>query len=261
MAFSAVIRRASAAAAVKAYAGFCRRSRRSHHFAALQPFLPGTMLSRGERNRVPSSISPLARFFSSLSKKQDAELLQIIESEIQCAKEDIREVEEVSKEFPFEIQDDEGANIVILRREYFGENIEVVVSMPNIDVDPDHNEGEDDQGSRGDEKANQPTIPLTVNISKGKGVNLEFCCTAYADELVVDSLSLHKTEESEDRLLAYEGPDFDDLDENLRKAFQKYLEMRAISPSTTSYLYEYMVNKEDREYLRWMQTVRQFIEK
>ena len=51
-----------------------------------------------------------------------------------------------------------------------------------------------------------------------------------------------------------------DLDENLQKAFHKYLEIRGIKPSTTNYLHEYMINKDSREYLRWLKNLKEFVE-
>lgn len=50
-----------------------------------------------------------------------------------------------------------------------------------------------------------------------------------------------------------------DLDENLQKAFHKYLEIRGIKPSTTNFLHEYMINKDSKEYLMWLKNVKAFI--
>lgn len=51
-----------------------------------------------------------------------------------------------------------------------------------------------------------------------------------------------------------------DLDENLKKAFHKYLEIRGIKPSTTNFLFEYMLNKDSREYLIWLKKLKDFVE-
>lgn len=51
-----------------------------------------------------------------------------------------------------------------------------------------------------------------------------------------------------------------DLDENLKKAFHKYLEIRGIKPSSTNFLFEYMVNKDSQEYLTWLNNLKNFIE-
>lgn len=51
-----------------------------------------------------------------------------------------------------------------------------------------------------------------------------------------------------------------DLDENLQKAFLKYLEIRGIKPSMTNHLYEYMLNKDSKEYLVWLKNLKEFIQ-
>ncbi|XP_028552371.1 uncharacterized protein At2g39795, mitochondrial isoform X2 [Dendrobium catenatum] len=260
MTFSITLRRVTGVAA-RAAQGFCFQNRRSYHLAFLPPLLQKGILSRVESRELLTSFS-LARFSSSIQKKPaaDVELLRIVESEIGCAKDECAEVGEVPEGFPFEIQDEEGTNVITLRRDYHGENIEVVVSMPTVEDTEDDEEGVDEENQGEDEKNDQPTIPLTVNISKGDGSTLEFCCTAYADELVIDSLCIRGNKVSDD-LLAYEGPDFSDLDENLQKAFHNYLEIRGISTETTNFLYKYLISKDDREYLTWLQNVKYFLEK
>lgn len=58
-----------------------------------------------------------------------------------------------------------------------------------------------------DDASNQSSIPLVVKTSKRSGPYLEFGCTAYPDEIVIDSLSVKDPKNSEDQI-AYEGPDF-----------------------------------------------------
>lgn len=118
-------------------------------------------------------------------------------------------MEEIPVGFPFEIQDQKGMNSVTLKRNYHGESIEVIVSMPSLvtgeepDNQPDNNEDDDQE-----ERPNQSSIPLTVILSKGKGPSLEFSCAAYPDEVAIDSMSIRENKESDDEMLAYEGPDF-----------------------------------------------------
>ncbi|KAG6532592.1 uncharacterized protein At2g39795, mitochondrial-like [Zingiber officinale] len=261
MAFSAAFRRATYAAA-----RFTVRSLSSSPHTRL--LTVGHPLSL--RNAISERIAlphPRAAFFSSNAMKptSDVNLLRVIDSEIKCAKEseDHDRVEEIPVGFPFEIQDDKGMNTVTLKRNYHGESVEVIVSMPSLvtgeepDNQPDNDEEDDDQ----EERPSQSSIPLTVIVSKGKGPSLEFSCAAYPDEVTIDSMSVRENKESDDEMLAYEGPDFNDLDENLQKAFHKYLEIRGISPLTTNFLHEYMINKDGREYLLWLNNLKQFIQK
>ncbi|CAM8954915.1 unnamed protein product [Rhodiola kirilowii] len=89
--------------------------------------------------------------------------------------------------------------------------------------------------------------------------SLEFGCTASPDEIAIDTLAVKDPEATEEQI-AYEGPDFTDLDENLQKAFHKYLEIRGIKPSTTNFLHEYMISKDSKEYLMWLKNLKSFIE-
>lgn len=50
-----------------------------------------------------------------------------------------------------------------------------------------------------------------------------------------------------------------DLDEELQKGFYKYLEVRGIKSSLANSLQQYMVNKDDREYLRWLKNMKEFV--
>lgn len=77
--------------------------------------------------------------------------------------------------------------------------------MPDLvtgDEDENDNAAEDDN-----EGANQSQIPLVVRVSKKNGPSLEFGITAFADEIVIDTLSIKDPNVAEDQI-AYEGPDF-----------------------------------------------------
>jgi complement component 1 Q subcomponent-binding protein len=52
-----------------------------------------------------------------------------------------------------------------------------------------------------------------------------------------------------------------DLDENLQNTFLKYLEIRGIKPGVTNVLFDYMANKDTKEYLLWLKNVKNFVEK
>ena len=51
-----------------------------------------------------------------------------------------------------------------------------------------------------------------------------------------------------------------DLDEDLQKAFRRYLNIRGIKPSTINFLHEYMINKNSKEELIWMKKLKKFVE-
>ncbi|KAI3470790.1 hypothetical protein Pfo_027453 [Paulownia fortunei] len=174
---------------------------------------------------------------------------------VESEDEEGEEAVEVPHGIPFEIEDHPGQQIITLRREYQGETLSVEVHMP------DHVTGEeiDDDDEEGLQMAVQSSLPLVVRVSKKSGPFLEFGCTGYYAAITIDSLAIKDPENSEDQI-AYEGPDFADLDDNLQEAFHKYLEIRGINPSTADYLLDYMVDKEGREYRTWLKNLQKFVQ-
>lgn len=80
--------------------------------------------------------------------------------------------------------------------------------MPDISGEEENeNDEDDDDDNQEPEQGTQSCIPLIVRVSKKNGPSLEFGCTAYADEIAIDTLSIKDPEGSEDQI-AYEGPDF-----------------------------------------------------
>ncbi|PHT52816.1 hypothetical protein CQW23_07278 [Capsicum baccatum] len=128
--------------------------------------------------------------------------------EILCA-ESVDEQDEVDNAapegFPFKIEHHPGQQTITLTREYQGESIVVEVHMPDlISGSEDENDGnaEDDR-----ESGNQSQIPLIIRVSRKNGLSLEFSLTTYADEILIESLSIKDPKVAEDQI-AYEGPDF-----------------------------------------------------
>ncbi|KAK6933106.1 Mitochondrial glycoprotein [Dillenia turbinata] len=253
MALASIVRRSASRIAPLAIRAFGSQKNRynSHIFNGLNQKTVSS-LTRGFGRTT--FVSGFRQFSSSSNEK----LLRVLESEIKSAEEsdDQNAVQEAPDGFPFEIHDNPGEQTITLTREFNGESIKVEVHMPSL-VTGEEDDDEDDNDNN--EAANDSSIPLVVSICKKRVVCLEFGCTAYADEISIDSLSVKDPESSDDKI-PYEGPDFTDLDENLQKAFHKYLEIRGIKPSTTNFLHEYMINKDSREYLQWLKNIKQFIE-
>lgn len=47
----------------------------------------------------------------------------------------------------------------------------------------------------------------------------------------------------------------------MQAALRRYLEARGIKRSMYDFLHEYMINKDEREYLTWLKNMKEFIEK
>ncbi|CAA0836780.1 Mitochondrial glycoprotein family protein [Striga hermonthica] len=197
------------------------------------------------------SCNPLQRSFLHLNSKPDCDvsLLRVIEAEIKFAveSEQAHQPEETPEDFPFEIEDCLRQGTIILRREFVGDKITVEVHPPEL------------KNAEDDESYNDvPRIPLIVRISHKNGPVLEFGCTAYTDEILIERLAFKHPEISEDQV-AYEGPTFDDLDHTLKNAFNKYLKYRGIDARITKFLVDYMINKDSREYTEWLKNIQKLV--
>lgn len=49
------------------------------------------------------------------------------------------------------------------------------------------------------------------------------------------------------------------LDESLQKALHRYLETRGVKHSLHDWLYEYMMEKDEKEYVVWLKNMKEFI--
>lgn len=107
--------------------------------------------------------------------------------------------------FPFRIEDNPGHQTVTLTRDYNGEDIKVVVSMPSLVTD----ENDDDDDGDDDGVSNESSIPLVVTVTKKSGLSLEFSCMAFPDEIAIDALSVKHPGDSLEDQMANEGPDFE----------------------------------------------------
>ncbi|XP_066317213.1 uncharacterized protein At2g39795, mitochondrial-like [Miscanthus floridulus] len=184
---------------------------------------------------------------------------------------DSDEQEPVPDNFPFEIVDENGMSVVILRRDYKDEKIEVTVSMPNLEGGPefDDEDGEgdgessakdDEEAEEDDESAGDSSISLKVVVSKDSGPKLEFACTAFREEITIDDmLIVEKTDDDGEEKFPYEGPEFTELPVNVQKGLFKYLEQRGVTLSATNYMHDYMVTKQAQEYVRWMTKLKNFV--
>ncbi|XP_059463617.1 uncharacterized protein At2g39795, mitochondrial-like [Corylus avellana] len=211
------------------------------------------------------SFIPTLRFCSASTDKS---LIRVLESEIKCAEDTPNKMTESTLGFiwsadgqpvgfPFQIEDRPGERTVLLTRSFEDEIIKVEADIPQIGTE---DEEEEEDGDEDDEKGDIETTPLLVTITKESGMSLQFGVTASKCEICIDSLAIKQPEVSEDQL-AYEGPEFNDLDENLQKAFHKYLEHRGINSRTASFLGEYMRKKDSKEYLLWLKKIKSFVEK
>ncbi|KAG2242181.1 hypothetical protein Bca52824_095978 [Brassica carinata] len=210
--------------------GSCSKSRFS-----INPFPDQSLAAHGRLRHLTPSISRSNLFSTSARKKASSTdpLLRVIETEIGFAEQadDYDRVEETPSG---DKGDDE-------------------------ESEEEEEEEEEEEHEDKPEKPKQSNVPLLVTLSKKTGPSLEFRCTAFPDKIVIKDMWVTFPDDPSKDELAYEGPSFRVLDEKLRKAFHRYIEIRGITPSMINFLHEYMINKDSKEHLLWLKTLKNFV--
>ncbi|KAB8293010.1 hypothetical protein EYC80_007372 [Monilinia laxa] len=248
------------------------------------------------RLQCASAFSTSSIRAKSAAPESDAELAEKIASEIQM-EDELKDQEEIPtsvKDYlengPFKVIDTPGQEEVVLTRSFGDEKIRVSFSIADLNAyDPDSDEFQDqamadeedlDQATNGkDLESENPSdaegeaqgFPARINIiveKKNKGA-LAIETVAEDGMIVVDNVYYYAdaahayaktTEAAHQRQDMYVGPPYGNLDEDLQVLFERYLDERGINQALAIFVPDYIDMKEQKEYLRWLNNVKGFIE-
>jgi len=216
----------------------------------------------------------------------DRDLVHQIVEELQFEKED--NVEETPPQFIteylnnnlYKIEDHPGVAEVVLTRTFGNEKIRVTFSVDvgqseGLDDPFEEDDAEnveettaDEDEADADEESSYP-VHAAVTIEKsGKGA-LSIDITSQDGAFMINTVLFYKdgklaTEKSSEadmkRQTLYLGPEFAQLDENLQVQFERYLEERGINTALALFIPIYSEYKEQKEYIRWLNNVKNFVE-
>ncbi|KAJ1972510.1 Mitochondrial acidic protein mam33 [Dimargaris verticillata] len=185
----------------------------------------------------------------------------------------------------FQIHDTPGHNEVMLTRTFGNETITVTFSISEIfnaedtlDSEPEQytpdqmtEEGEKIGESEEEPDFDKPEYParFNVTIEKPNQSALSFDLTAESGDYGVDRISVlqngkiakQQTAEADyQRRGYYLGPSFGFLDEDLKVGLERFLEERGIDSELSLFIPDYIEYKEEKEYINWLNHVKQFVE-
>lgn len=134
---------------------------------------------------------------------------------------------------------------------------------------PAEEEMEEDMDDLDDEAA--APISLSILIEKpGKTAGaLNIDATAQDGTVVVENLFFYEDakvakvdnpEAAQRRADVYPGPPFGSLDEDLQVLMERFLEERGVTQALAVFVPDYVDVKEQREYLRWLNNVKAFVD-
>ncbi|KAL1968207.1 hypothetical protein VTN77DRAFT_2042 [Rasamsonia byssochlamydoides] len=198
---------------------------------------------------------------------------------------------------PWQVKDVPGEQEVVFSRKFGNEDIRVtftVADLQNITEQPefddaladeadyaDHSHAADQaragQGNVGasadrefDDELGEPSFPARVNVTIEKPGSGALLIQTVAQDGVFEveevsyfakpDLAHAETAEKDwSRQSLYAGPPFENLDEDLQNYLESYLEERGINSELANVIPDYIQVKEQKEYVRWLENVKNFV--
>ncbi|KAJ5248181.1 hypothetical protein N7524_012141 [Penicillium chrysogenum] len=267
---------------------------RSIATSALRPALPKPAVFQSWNHATKPAYAAFSTssIFKAPSSEVDVELLAKLEDELRHEKsseipefeEQLEAIEETIKVGEWQVKDVAGEQEVILTKKFGTENIRVsftVADIQNISEQEDfddasltdemdfQNQSRDDASAEGLEQP-EPSFPARVTITVEKPNNGALLIQTVVQDGVfqIEEVSHFANAELAQSLTAekdwtrqslYAGPPFENLDEDLQALWDRYLEDRGLNAEFANMVPDYISVKEQKEYLRWLETVKKFI--
>ncbi|KAI4355810.1 hypothetical protein L6164_004549 [Bauhinia variegata] len=213
----------------------------------------------GRKISIANPLSHFRRTYISEMRKAafEGNILRLLRNEIQCELERSPPDRPVTRFRSFTVDDRPGEQWISLKRK-FGEREDIKVEVTMFDgAAPALNSGGGAGGGTGEDV--QLHITLIVNISKGEDDVLEITCSAWPDTIEIKRLLIRSNNKAPAQ--PYDGPEFKKLDDELQDILYEFLEARGINDELAVFLHGYIKNKGKTEFIRWMETVKSFVEK
>jgi complement component 1 Q subcomponent-binding protein len=205
--------------------------------------------------RRSSSLAPLGgpRHFAS-------KVVEALQGEIKHEEgnyEPSKEIKAFLKDSPFKLVDADGDVNMTLERELGDKTVKIEWQLTSP-FDPDMG-GE--QGDDGEPEREATELAVTVEKKDGSGV-MFYCSTQTGEDhrYVIGNVRTFNSAEEKDGMSSYNGPEFEDLDDKLQEAFDEYLADVGMSSEVCDFIDAMAVDKEQREYLRWLKNAAKCLE-
>ncbi|CEG64198.1 hypothetical protein RMATCC62417_01218 [Rhizopus microsporus] len=229
-------------------------------------FIKGLFPVVSRVTRVPAvryQLSPLRALTLSIprlsSGEVDSDLAHQLHEEIQFEESDKNEPPAFVKEFLdaniFQIEDKEGSDKVALKRSFGNEKVSVIFSISDINKIVEEEKGEvipEEDEYVELKKPEDESFPDGYFHIQG---------IRYFRKGEIDHHDIFRHDIGEQRQDLYMGPLFEELSQDLQATFTGFLEERGINAALATFLPDYIDYKEQKEYVRWLKDVNEFISK
>mmetsp|Transcript_114047 Transcript_114047/g.221513 ORF Transcript_114047/g.221513 Transcript_114047/m.221513 type:complete len:242 (-) Transcript_114047:119-844(-) len=217
--------------------------------------LGATALQRTGLSMTASPVVPRA-----ISTAASAKLLKVVQAEIKHEQEQYEQIKDIKnflKNSPFKLIDKDGDVNMALERETEDKTVRIEWQLASP-FDP---EAVDD--AEGGEADPQTTEMAVIVEDKKTGAGLTFYCSTQTGEdhrYIIGMVKTFDTAGEKESETSYNGPDFEDLDDKLQESFDEYLADLGMSSEVCDFVDAMAMDKEQREYVRWLKSVQKFME-
>ena len=168
------------------------------------------------------------------------------------------------------IEDVAGQDEVAISRKFGSENIRLVFSIADIQADSEDFEANAEVEGEADDSAAVYPLRASLSITKSNAPGaLNVDMVVQEGHFLVENVSFYEDAKIGTELTAeadwkrrgmYIGPQFDTLDVGLQEEFEKFLQERGINESIAQFIPDYAEFKEQKEYVKWLDRVKSFVD-
>lgn len=192
------------------------------------------------------------RFISNEAQK----LAEVVKAEVQHEKSNYEPPENIKKFLDssgWKYEEQEGDVNMVLTKNVDGLKIIVDFQL----VSPFQAEGENEA------QAEMTDFSVTVEKPNKQGGITFYCTTLQNDEkfrYMIGNVKFYKNEEGKNSISSYNGPEFEDMDDSLQTSLDEWLAHLGVDSDLCDFIDSCSIDKEQREYMSWLQNVSNFIE-
>mmetsp|Transcript_6620 Transcript_6620/g.16224 ORF Transcript_6620/g.16224 Transcript_6620/m.16224 type:complete len:229 (+) Transcript_6620:80-766(+) len=212
------------------------------------------------RTLAVSSLRPVAlrigvANFSSAGPK----VAKVLDSEIKHEDEQYEQQKEIQnfiKNSGFEFSETPGDVNMTLTKKVGSKTVKIEWQLSSP-FDPEQMDEEVGGGG------NPEATDMVISVENDAGAGLSFYCSTQTGEdhrYVIGQVKAYASSAERDSTTSYNGPEFEDLDDKLQEALDEYLAEIGMSNDICDFVDAVALDKEQREYVRWLKTTKAFVE-
>lgn len=167
-----------------------------------------------------------------------------------------KEIQAFLAKSDFKFVDEDGDVNMMLERD-MGSKVARIEWQLTTPYAPDADmEGEDDGG--------QEATDFVITVEDKEGTSgVSFYCSTQGGEdhrYIIGHVKNYNSAEEKESVSSYNGPDFEDIDDKLQESFDEYLAEVGMNNEVCDFIDAVALDKEQREYIRWLKNTKAFLE-